>query len=82
MVNITLAADAEVIAKAQAYAQARNTTVEQLVGVYLERLADRVAPVQAAEEFAALARSRPGCSAPGFVFDRSATHQRPGAEAR
>jgi hypothetical protein len=77
MLNITLSADGDLIAKARAYAQARNTTLNQLVRDYLERLTGQIDPQRAAEEFAELARSRPGRSDEGYVFDRSALHARP-----
>lgn len=76
MVNVTLTTDPELLAKAQAYAQARNTTLDQLVCDYLERLTEQIEPSQAAEEFAALARNHAGRSDPGFQFDRCAAHQR------
>ncbi len=37
----------------------------------------QIDPQRAAEEFAELARSRPGRSDEGFVFDRGALHARP-----
>ncbi len=77
MVNITLSADEDLIAKARAYAQARNTTLNQLVRDYLQRVTGQIDPKRAAEEFAELAQSRPGRSDPGFVFDRGAAHVRP-----
>jgi hypothetical protein len=76
MVNITLSADEDLIAKARAYAQARNTTLNQLVRDYLRRVTGQIDPQRAAEEFAELARSRPGRSEAGFVFDRGAAHDR------
>jgi hypothetical protein len=78
MVNVTLTADEGLVAKARAYAQARNTTLNQLVRDYLQRLTGRIDPERAAEEFAELARSRPGHSEEGFVFDRRAAHDRQG----
>jgi hypothetical protein len=77
MANITLSADEDLIAKVRAYAQARNTTLDQLVRDYLQRVTGQIDPQQAAEEFAELARSRPGRSDEGYVFDRSALHARP-----
>ncbi len=81
MVNLTLSADADLIAKARAYAQSRNTTVNQLIRDYLDRLTGRLDPQQAAEEFAELAHNHGGCSDEGFVFDRRDAHVRR-AEAR
>jgi hypothetical protein len=77
MANVTLSADEDLLAKARAYAQARNTTLNQLVRDYLHRLTGQIDPEQAATEFAELARSRPGRSDEGFRFDRRAAHARP-----
>jgi hypothetical protein len=76
MVNITLSAEEDLIAKAREYAHARNTTVNQLVRDYLGRLTGRTDPQRAAEEFAELARDRGGSSDEGFVFDRRDAHAR------
>jgi len=80
MANVTLTADEDLLAKARAYAQARKTTLNQLIRDYLTRLTGQVDPEQAAEEFAELARSRPGCSEEGFVFSRRAAHVREGGK--
>jgi hypothetical protein len=76
MANVTLTADDDLLAKARAYAQVRKTTLNQLIRDYLTRLTGQIAPEQAAEEFAELARSRPGCSEEGFVFNRRDAHLR------
>jgi hypothetical protein len=76
MVNITVSAEDDLVAKARAYAQTRNTTVNQLIRDYLGRLTGQIDPHQAAEEFAELARSRGGRSEDGFVFDRRDVHVR------
>ena len=76
MVNITLSAEDDLIANARAYAQARNTTVNQLIRDYLGRLTGQMDPQQAADEFEELARNRGGRSDEGFVFDRRAAHAR------
>jgi len=78
--NVSLATDPELLARAQAYAQARNTTLDRIVCDYLERLTEKVDPDLVADEFAALARNHSGCSQPGFKFDRYATHGRLGPE--
>ncbi len=74
--NITLTADEALIAKARAYAQARNTTLNQLVRDYLERITGRLDGPEAAKEFARIAREHAGCSDPDFRFDREAIHRR------
>ena len=76
MVNITLSAEDALVAKARAYAQTRNTTVNQLIRDYLGRLTGQIAPEEVAEEFAELAQNRGGRSDEGFVFDRSEAHVR------
>jgi len=76
MVNITLSAEADLIAKARAYAQTQSTTVNQLIRDYLGRLTGQIDPQQAAEEFAKLARDHGGRSDEGFVFDRRDVHVR------
>ncbi len=76
MVNITLSAEEKLVANARAYAQARNTTVNQLIRDYLGRLTGQIDPRRAAEEFAELARDRGGRSDEGFVFDRRDVHVR------
>ncbi len=73
IMNVTLATDPELFAKAQAYAQARNTTLDRIDCDYLERLTEKVDPQRAADEFATLAQKHSGCSEPGFKFDRHAS---------
>jgi hypothetical protein len=74
--NITLTADEKVIAAARAYAIAHNTTLNQMVREYLERVTAQPDSAATAEEFARLAREEAGCSDPGFRFNREAAHQR------
>ncbi len=74
MGKVTLAADGDLRAKAWAYASARNTTLNELVRDYLDRLTGGTDPQQAADEFAEVARSRGGRSREGFVFSRAAAH--------
>jgi uncharacterized protein YhdP len=76
MINLTLSADEDLVAKARAYAQSHQTTVNELIRQYLRRLTGELDAQQAADEFAELARSRPGRSEEGFVFDRRAAHRR------
>jgi hypothetical protein len=75
--NITLNAEDELVAKARAYAQANNTTLNHLIRDYLSRVTGRLDPESAAAEFAQLARNHAGRSDEGFVFDRAALHARP-----
>ena len=80
--NVTLTADEKLLVKARAYAQARNTTLNQLIRDYLGRLVGELDPQQAAAEFAEVARSRPGRSQAWFAFDRRAVHDRGGGVPR
>lgn len=80
MKNLTLSADEDLIAKARTYAQARGTTLNQMVREYLARLAGGLDPCEAAEEFAALARAAAGRSPEGWRFERDEIHRR-GAES-
>lgn len=75
MVNLTLTADEELVAK-RGLMQTRKTTLNQLIRDYLTRLTGQMDPQRAAEEFAELARSEPGRSEEGYVFDRRAVHVR------
>ncbi len=74
--NITLSADEALIAKARAYARANNTTLNQLIRDYLERIAGGLTGPEAAKEFERLAREHSGCSEPGSRFDREEIHRR------
>jgi hypothetical protein len=74
--NLTLSADEDLIAKARAYAQAHGTTLNQMIRDYLARVAGQPDAGEAAEEFAALARSAAGRSPEGWRFDRDEVHRR------
>lgn len=76
--NITLSADDQLIADARAYAQAHDTTLNQLIREYLARISGQFDSDQAAAEFAALARTGAGRSAEDWAFDRGETHRRGG----
>ncbi|HUT88967.1 MAG TPA: DUF6364 family protein [Thermoguttaceae bacterium] len=78
MKNMTLSADEELIARARAYAQAHNTTLNQLIRDFLARIAGQPDGEEAAREFAALARSQAGCSSADWAFDRREIHRRKG----
>jgi hypothetical protein len=74
--NITLSADEALIAKARAYAQARNTTLNQLIRDYLERITGRLSGPEAAKEYMKLLQEHPGTPDPDFRFDRDEIHRR------
>lgn len=76
--NITLSADEKLIARARAYAREHNTTLNQVIRDYMERLAGQLDGEEAAAEFAALARERAGQPDREFKFDRHAIHDRTG----
>lgn len=79
MKNITVSGDEQLIAKARAYAQAHHTTVNQLIRDYLARITGQLDGQQAAEEYAALARSHAGHSPDNWTFNREEIHRRGGA---
>ena len=74
--NITLSADEKLLAKARAYAQTHDTTLNQLIRDYLERLTGHLDREHAAEEFARLSRSALGPADPAYRFERKALHER------
>lgn len=76
--NITLSADEKLIARARAYAREHNTTLNQVIRDYMERLTGRPDGEEAAAEFAALAREHSGRPDRDFKFDRHAIHDRAG----
>ena len=77
-VNITLSADAETVRKARQYASAHDTTLNQLVRDFMGRLTGDDTPLDAASEFARVARLNAGRSPDGYRFDRSEVHERTG----
>jgi len=76
--NVTLSADDKLIADARAYAQAHDTTLNQLIRDYLARISGQFDLDEAAGEFAALARTGAGHSEEDWVFDRRQIHSRGG----
>jgi hypothetical protein len=76
MKNITLSADEKLIASARVYAQAHNTTLNDLIRNYLAQIAGPLDRKTAAEEFVRLAREHAGCSEEGWRFNREEVHKR------
>jgi len=74
--NITLSADKETISKSRQYAEKHGTSLNNMVRDYLKRISGQSDSAANAEEFAQLARSMPGCSQPGYRFDRKESHSR------
>jgi hypothetical protein len=79
MTSLTFSADENLVDQAQAYAAAHGTTLNQLFQDYLQRIARRIDPSEAADEFARLARLHPVQSEEGWQFDREEVHRRSGA---
>lgn len=60
--NITLSARAELIRRAREYAAEHDTSLNQLIRDYLERLVGELPLPEAAREFAVIATASPGNS--------------------
>jgi hypothetical protein len=74
--NIKLPVSAKLLARAEAYAKAHGTSLDQMIREYLEQLTEPEDGEAAAREFAVLATRHPGRSPEGFRFQRDATHHR------
>lgn len=74
--NITLSADEKLIRKAREYAKQHNSSLNNLVRRYLEKITNEKNGEDAAQEFEVLCRENPGESAPGYRFDRSEEYKR------
>ena len=68
MTNLTFSADENLVDVAQAYALAHGTTLNQLLHDYLQQIARRMDPSEAADEFARLARLHPVQSEQGMAI--------------
>lgn len=68
--NITLSADKDVIEKARAYVRKHGTSLNHLIREHLLNLTGELTREEAAEEFAAVARSMPGDSTKTERFSR------------
>jgi len=78
--NITLSADEKLIARSRQYAKEHNTTINNLVREFLQRIGgdrDKYANV---EEFVKLAKTMGGRSEESFIFNRDELHERFGLE--
>lgn len=60
--NITLSAEEEIIRRARTYAQAHNTSLNQLIRDYLQRTVGELSREDAAHEFGLVARTFAGDS--------------------
>ncbi len=73
--NITLSAETELVEKARKYASERNTSLNQIIRDYLEKLVGETSNEEAAREFEAVANSMAGCSPQGWKFSRDSIHR-------
>ncbi len=76
IMNITLSADKKLIQKVRAYARKRNTSLNNLIREYLQKLASDSDLNAIADEFEHNARSFGGRSENGFRFDREEIYDR------
>lgn len=60
--NLTLSADDQLVQRAREYAVAHETSLNQLIRDYLERLVGDLPREEAAKEFGAIATASPGNS--------------------
>jgi hypothetical protein len=74
--NITLAADKELIERSRQYAQKHNTSLNSLVRAYLKSLAVEDDLDRSASEFAHLAEKFSGRSPSGYSFERKQVYDR------
>jgi hypothetical protein len=75
-VNITLSAETELIDRTREYARNNGTTLNRLIRRFMTDIAGTTLSEDAANEFAELARRKPGRSPKGYRFDRSEAHRR------
>ena len=74
--NITLSADEKLIARAREYAQANDTTLNQMLRDYMDRVTGQVDRAEAAARFQEIARTHAGRSSRGYRFNRNSIHSR------
>ena len=74
--NITLSADKSLIEKSRKYAKKHNTSINNLIRNYLNKLVSSTNAQQAASEFETNVKSYAGKSGKNFKFSRSDIYQR------
>ncbi len=74
--NITLSADEKLIKKAREYAKRHNSSLNNLVRGYLERITNEIDREEAAREFEALCTENAGESDTGYQFNRAEEYKR------
>ena len=78
--NITLSADEKLIARGRQYAKEHNTTINNLVREFLQRIGGDQDKRANVEEFVKLAKTMGGRSEKSFIFNRDELHERFGLE--
>ena len=68
--NIALSADQKLIEKARLFAKKQNTSLNNLIRMYLQSLGSEKEKAAKAKEFADLAQQFSGRSSQGFKFTR------------
>ena len=74
--NITLSADKDLISNSRLYAKKHNTTLNNLVREYLQRITNESEGKNIAGEFMNLAKNNGGKSAKDFKFNRDNIYDR------
>ena len=74
--NITLSADKSLVEKSREYAKKHNTSLNQLVRDYLQRLANEGEVKQISSEFEDLAKNYSGESSVEYTFNRDEIYSR------
>lgn len=74
--NITLSADQETIHKSRQYAKKHGKSLNNIIREYLKDISGENDSKENSQEFSRLAETRPGCSEPGYTFDRDEIHDR------
>lgn len=74
--NITLSADENLIKKSREYAENHNTTLNNMIREYLEKVTGETDIAGAAEQFRENALRYGGRSPEGYHFDRNDIHSR------
>ena len=75
IVNVTFSVDKDLIREARHRAEAMGKSLNQLIREYIEQLAGKRDPEEAAAEFERLFRESPGDSK-GWKFNREEIHER------
>ena len=74
--NLNLSADKELIKKSRKYAKEHNTSLNNLVREYLNKISGKQDADGSAEEFMRLASTMSGRSPQGYTFNRESIYGR------